>query len=162
MQKRIPPTEAMQLREMFQATVNNNELDAFVSDSSLAVYGFKDDPASLEYAAYIKLIFPGRSTTHTIDFSKSNGGVHSHDVTDRKVLVCSHEFDDDYVKFLRKRFGKLEDQEAILMGDVRYVTAKPYQMRRIERPAPDDPNDGNHRNHRNGYKRVPAGSINNP
>ena len=90
MKKTLPPTEALQLLQYFQRAVNRDELAAFVGNDRVAIYGFDDDPASGEYAAYLKLLFPGRSYTYTLNLSRRpNGGLEAADVTNKKVLVCS-------------------------------------------------------------------------
>lgn len=143
----------MELRLKFQDAVNKDEIDAFIGDDPVAVYGFRDDPASLEYAAYVKLIIPGRSEPHTIDLSRPDGDIKLDQVRGRKVLVCSHEFDKKYAGFLGARFGKLEDQEAVRIDNVRYLTANPYELRRIERPVPaGGETNGPAGNGRNKYK----------
>lgn len=133
----IPVTEALKLRREFQDTITSylDEFENFIgNESRVAVYGFEDDPASGEYAAYLKWLFPGRAHAYTINLSRQpNGGIEDSDVAGKKVLVCSDLFEGSYAEFLGRRFGELDDGGVITLENVRYVTARPYKMRRIER-----------------------------
>jgi len=127
------PLEVMELLDEFRTRVVRGDYLSFIGNDDIVFYSFADDFMGLRYVGYLSLLFPANKVDHhTISLSRRDGNVYPNHVRTKKVLVLSGEFNEGYAKFIGRRFSELEQEKAIARNRVRYVTAKPYKIRKLD------------------------------